>query len=260
MKLCWNDIDNLRLSKRGNFIYKSNTVYIKICIHCKEEYIGVKNSSYCCKQCLISSELMRKVYSNKSGIKNGMYGKNHTEESKQKISNKLKGRNGHRGEFNGMYGKGYLVSGIKNGMYGKNHTEETKRKISEFRGDKHHSYGKKFTEEHRRKMSDNRKGKMLGPNNPNWKGGISCEPYCEVWTDREYKNWIRYERDNRCYGYNCSGKCTLLVVHHINYDKKDCRPENLITLCRSCHGRTNANRKWHQDWYNEIMKRKKYVQ
>lgn len=28
-------------------------------------------------------------------------------------------------------------------------------------------------------------------------------------------------------------------VHHIDYDKKNCHPINLITLCRSCHVRTN---------------------
>jgi 5-methylcytosine-specific restriction endonuclease McrA len=36
---------------------------------------------------------------------------------------------------------------------------------------------------------------------------------------------------------------TLLVVHHINEDKSDDRPENLISLCRACHVRHHASKK-----------------
>jgi 5-methylcytosine-specific restriction endonuclease McrA len=50
------------------------------------------------------------------------------------------------------------------------------------------------------------------------------------------------ERD----GYACrvcgSARDKTLSVHHINYDKKDNRPENLITLCSVCHMKTNFNR------------------
>ena len=31
-------------------------------------------------------------------------------------------------------------------------------------------------------------------------------------------------------------------VHHINYDKKDCRPLNLITLCHACNNKVNKDR------------------
>ena len=30
--------------------------------------------------------------------------------------------------------------------------------------------------------------------------------------------------------------------NHIDYDKKNCNSDNLITLCRSCHRKTNFNR------------------
>ena len=43
------------------------------------------------------------------------------------------------------------------------------------------------------------------------------------------------ERDgNEC--VTCSSK-DLLVVHHIDHDKKNNDPENLQTLCRACHAR-----------------------
>lgn len=34
-----------------------------------------------------------------------------------------------------------------------------------------------------------------GNNSPNWKGGISCEPYCDAWTDKEYKESIKDSED-----------------------------------------------------------------
>jgi len=50
------------------------------------------------------------------------------------------------------------------------------------------------------------------------------------------------------------GKIGVKCVHHINYDKKDCREENLITLCASCHSKTNAKRKYWQQHFEEMMK------
>jgi hypothetical protein len=98
--------------------------------------------------------------------------------------------------------------------------------------------------------------RMSGENNPNWKGGIACEPYCTQWTDKEYKDWIRMERDGKCFGVDCDGQSKRLCLHHINYNKKDCRPTNLITLCVSCNSKANTNREWHQAWYTEIMSRR----
>ena len=53
------------------------------------------------------------------GEKNPFYGKQHTEETKKKISENRKGKGGQPGELNPMYNKGYLIAGEKNGMYGK---------------------------------------------------------------------------------------------------------------------------------------------
>ncbi|HAS92258.1 MAG TPA: hypothetical protein DCS12_08515 [Clostridiales bacterium] len=36
-------------------------------------------------------------------------------------------------------------------------------------------------------------------------------------------------------------------VHHIDYNKKNCNKNNLITLCTSCHSKTNYNRDY---WIN----------
>ena len=86
------------------------------------------------------------------------------------------------------------------------------------------------------------KGKKLpqfsGKNHPNWNGGSSFEPYSIDWT-KTLKRSIR-ERDH----YTCQvcGKEPATSVHHIDYNKKNSNPDNLVTLCRSCHTKTNYNR------------------
>ena len=92
-----------------------------------------------------------------------------------------------------------------------------------------------------------------GRGHPNWKGGTSCEPYCKDWT-KEYKEFIKERDGYKCLNPECLKKDTLLSVHHIDYNKKNCKPENLITVCRSCNGRANKDRKWHTAWYKAIIK------
>jgi 5-methylcytosine-specific restriction endonuclease McrA len=105
---------------------------------------------------------------------------------------------------------------------------KTRKKLRENHGPKFH------TEKSKLKVSKNRKGKCLGVDNPNWKGGKSFEAYTIDWTET-LKRSIR-ERDR----YTCQ-ICRkpqgdiVLDVHHIDCNKKNNNPDNLITLCRSCH-------------------------
>ena len=96
--------------------------------------------------------------------------------------------------------------------------------------------------------------KYSGNNCNFWKGGISNEPYCCDWIP-EFKEIIKDRDGNKCLNPECSsGK--LLSVHHINYNKKNCSKENLITVCRSCNSKANSNRKWHKSWYQAILHRR----
>jgi hypothetical protein len=94
----------------------------------------------------------------------------------------------------------------------------------------------------------------FGAGNPSWLGGISYEPYCPIWTDKEYKEDIKLRDGNRCLNPHCNSKNPNdLTIHHIDYNKKNCHPNNLITVCRSCNARANYNREWHTAWYQALL-------
>lgn len=77
--------------------------------------------------------------------------------------------------------------------------------------------------------------------------------YCDAWKDQEYKDDIM-ERDNfECQNPFCYHTTFTLCVHHIDYDKGNCHPNNLISLCRSCHGKSNFNRDEWQNFYETGM-------
>ena len=100
---------------------------------------------------------------------------------------------------------------------------------------------------------------ITGEGNHSWKGGVSFEPYCPLWKDKSYKTSI-LERDTYiCQNPYCFKITKALTIHHIDYDKKNCHPSNLITVCRSCNAKANTDRKWHKDWYQAIMYKKQIL-
>jgi len=104
-----------------------------------------------------------------------------------------------------------------------------------------------FSEEWIKNLSEAHRGLMALEKNPNWKGGKSFEPYPLDW-NRSLKISIR-ERDNYvCQICNQYGR----YIHHIDYDKRNCNSNNLITLCHSCHSKTNFNRIYWKVYFNNI--------
>ena len=122
-----------------------------------------------------TAETKQKISDSNSGEKNYQYGKPLPEETKQKISETLKGRSspmkGKKHTAKTLERMSEAQKGEKNHNYGKIPSEETKQKISDSkkgkklsvetrrnmsdsrRGEKNHNYGKKFSPEHRKSLS-----------------------------------------------------------------------------------------------------------
>ena len=137
-------------------------------------------------------------------------------ETKQKLSLAFSGNK------NPMYGK-------RGAMNGRKQTQGAKEKIRKSR------LGKKRSAETCKKISLGRIGKYTKEKSPMWKGGKSFEIYPEEWTDT-LKESIRIRDNHIC--VECGihqdeldfGQIKKLDIHHIDYDKRNCNPSNLISL------------------------------
>ena len=90
----------------------------------------------------------------------------------------------------------------------------------------------------------------IGDHAYNWKGGLSLEPYSPEFNKRTRRSVLK--RD--------SGECLIcgatdgrLAVHHIDYNKKNSDPSNLVILCQVCHPRTNWSRSYWQTRLSSFM-------
>lgn len=86
----------------------------------------------------------------------------------------------------------------------------------------------------------------VGSNCPNWKGGISYEPYC-VKFNNDLRNRVRSFFENQCVfcGKTNTENGMNLCVHHVEYNKNACcdgKPVHFAALCRRCHNKTNHDR------------------
>jgi hypothetical protein len=100
---------------------------------------------------VFSEETKKKISDKLKGRQPTMLGRKHTEETKRKMSENSKGEKNHN------YGKPSIKP-----MLGKKHSDETKRKMSENnKGEKHPMYGKTHSEEAKRKISENNRTKDI---------------------------------------------------------------------------------------------------
>ena len=198
-----------------------------------------------------TKERKRKMRQRMTGKNNPQYGKPKSKEHREKISLSLKGR--FLGENHPMWGR----RGKNNPRWGIEVSQETRKKLSEATmGKKNHNYGKSPSIETRQKMSKLLSGKnnpmfgVRGESAPSWKGGISEKLYPTEWTET-LRESIR-QRDS----YVCL-KCHIpqrellrkLSVHHIDYDKENLNPKNLISLCGSCNTQVNYNREYWKQYF-----------
>lgn len=220
MKICWENLEGFHITK--NYFRKGCHSYIEkeACFVCGDAFLARVDgkrgiTEFCSASCL------KKVNNPMKSFK-----------TRKKLSLR----------------KRMEYSDPKNHpWYGREHTDQTKEKI----GAK--SKGRFPSKETRRKMSL----KRFGDKNANWKGGISTESYCFIWSNNEYKDFL-YVRDKTkfCWNPQCEGRGTKEVLHHIDYNKKNCCPSNIIKVCNSCNSKANFNRRWWQAFYKEVMRRR----
>lgn len=151
-------------------------------------------------------------------------------------------------------------SGWANGIYDDIFSEETRRKLSENMRRRWEN-GSLGNEEWCQRRSVSMKERWADPdyhsshtgeNHPNWKGGISGSPY-----PRDFNDTLRSKIRKRD-GFRCAlcgrGEEEGLCVHHIDYDKMNSAPFNLISLCISCHAKTNRRRRFWQTIFAPIAR------
>jgi hypothetical protein len=127
-------------------------------------------------------------------------------------------------------------------------TEKAKEKLRIF------NLGKKHSEITKKKMSEMRSGSKHW----NWQGGTIPNPYPKEFTS-ELKLKIRI-RDNftcclcgRTEREELEELNRVLCVNHIDFDKKNCREENLNTLCLRCNIKINRERDYWTNYFNTIL-------
>lgn len=133
--------------------------------------------------------------------------------------------------------------GENNPFYGKKHTEQTIQKW------KNNKIGKQsYNPVQKLKQLENTPKKE---NHPNWQGGIANGEYGPEF-NHQLKTQIKDYYSSTC--QLCKAPTLELDIHHIDYNKKNNQFENLIPLCKHCHGKTNFDRINWQKLLTEIKK------
>jgi len=157
---------------------------------------------------------------------------NLSEEHRRKLSEKNKGRK------LSPETKEKISQSVKQIMK----SEEIRKKIIKA------NLGKKQSEETKKKQSEAHRGEKCYF----WKGGISFEPYCSKFS-RQLKRETRSRDKFTCQLCDEKENGKKLDVHHIHYDKSNCNPD-LVSLCRSCHGKVNVNRNFYEELFINKLK------
>lgn len=86
--------------------------------------------------------------------------------------------------------------------------------------------------------------KLIGKDNPNWRGGVTTDNH-KIRNSDEYKKWRKsvFERDNwtckNCGKRSKSNEYLLIQAHHIKpfatYPQLRFEISNGVTLCKQCH-------------------------
>jgi len=101
-----------------------------------------------------------------------------------------------------------------------------------------------------------------GKNNPNYIDGTGNYPYPLAFNSK-LKLEIRKRDNYTCQNCDMTEEKHLIVfgqvlaIHHIDYDKENCKKKNLITLCKQCNARANYNRNYWIDYFKNKLNKKR---
>jgi len=161
----------------------------------------------------------------------GFLGKHHTAESKAKMSKARKGV---------KFTKEHREK-ISEALMGRKFSAESRSKMSEAQ------IGKKASTKTRRKMSESRRGK----NNSKWSNPSELTS--------EYLQAIRCRDNFTCQFCGCKNKSKhrKLDTHHIDDNRHNNYPDNIITLCQLCHQDTTriGDKEAWRRVYTNLMKK-----
>jgi len=160
----------------------------------------------------------------KKGKNHHMWGKHHTEATKQKQSELAIKRFQNPKEREKVQGK-------NNGMFGKKLKPETILKIS---GKNNHNYI------HGNGYAPYTKKFRLIRNEILERDNYTCQK-CGLTQEEHINKWARD-----------------IEIHHIDYNRENCEKINLITLCHKCNMVANFNRDYYYAFYTYIIENKIY--
>lgn len=208
------------------------------CLFCLQEVErrlsqGIKQKSCGCVHGKLISE-------SKKGIKK-------SEKHRQKISETRIKNGTAKGKNNPFYGKKHkkeTIQKFKDKIFSENTRELISEKIKE-----------KWTQEDYINKQINRPKDSLS----NWQGGISfiVRGY-GIEFNKQLKRQILKRDAYICQNPLCDVEIKNykgLDIHHIDYNKKNNNPENLITLCKNCHAKTfgKNNRGYWVKYYQQLL-------
>jgi len=116
---------------------------------------------------------------------------------------------------------------------------------------------KKVSDANKKRFEDpEQRRKISGSNSANWIDGKSLEKRPSELTF-QYRQSIRRRDDFICAmcDLKVNGKHERFPVHHIDHNRENNHPDNLITLCKSCHEDTQFNREANERFCKNLMKR-----
>ena len=184
------------------------------------------------------------------GKNHPLFGRKRTKQHSKNISKALTGRiiiwgdkisKAKMGHPQSNTGRTHFKKGVPPWNKGKHHSKETKERISMSK------IGTICSDETKSKMSLNRGGTGISYENSGYSGEFNPR----------LKEKIRKRDNYRCQKCGITKKQHLkkyksnLEVHHIDYDKENCKEENLITTCKRCNVRANKNRKYWEKYFKE---------